>query len=116
MEITLKPCPFCGGRADKKAYEAALNAIYNICCPFCFANSGTFRTAEMAIEAWNRRAGKDHRQARIGLAERIFIKIIEMVDNPFLASGDRTALIKLSIELADEFFAHANNEETNDPK
>ena len=60
METELKPCPFCGGRAE-------LHEEGNYClvkCTQCGAETGIVRMSlkycanEKVIEAWNRRAKK----------------------------------------------------------
>lgn len=65
--IPLKPCPFCGGKAE--LYYAPYNKMklipcYSAFCTECRIMIGTtknnmtdfFRTKEEAAEAWNRRA------------------------------------------------------------
>ena len=62
----LKPCPFCGGSA--KIYYAPANLLndipcFGVCCERCNVMIGTvaanrtdfFRTANDAVDAWNRR-------------------------------------------------------------
>lgn len=69
-EIKLKPCPFCGGKAEicKDNYN---NYLVSCCCGVimgveledgCELVDGwraTFNTMEEAIEAWNRRIEND---------------------------------------------------------
>ena len=62
----LKPCPFCGGKMvevlNRLEEEPEMELIgltednWNVLCRDCFGFGGTRRTAEEAIEAWNRRA------------------------------------------------------------
>lgn len=61
--MKLKPCPFCGGEAQKQAKEVnGLRAIY-VVCKKCGASSGIYKTRNPrvkdeenpAIKAWNRR-------------------------------------------------------------
>ena len=63
MKTKLKPCPFCGGEAAKRAEEInGIRAIY-VLCKECSASSGVYRTRNPrvrdeenpAIKAWNRR-------------------------------------------------------------
>lgn len=60
-EIKLKPCPFCGGKAE---FETNVNVLYKtiwVCCKKCKVNTMNFESdlyscaAEKAAEAWNRR-------------------------------------------------------------
>lgn len=51
-ETKLKPCPFCGGRAQMNyAGERKL-----IICSECLIHTEPYDTYEKAAEAWNRRA------------------------------------------------------------
>lgn len=62
----LKPCPFCGGDAEKRYIKrkklfASMRFPYNthyvyVCCKVCGATSRVCVSVENAIEAWNRRA------------------------------------------------------------
>lgn len=64
----LKPCPFCGGKAEeafikRKKLFASMQFPYNthyvyIRCKTCGATGKLCWTVENAIEAWNRRAGE----------------------------------------------------------
>lgn len=67
--IELKPCPFCGGKANigygRIASHEAIVTITALCCNchigiFKYRSKenewNTFQTEEEAIEAWNRRA------------------------------------------------------------
>ena len=47
----LKPCPFCGGKAEMKSYTR-----FWVACDDCLSETSTYSTKEEAIEAWNRRA------------------------------------------------------------
>ena len=51
MEHTLKPCPFCGGKAEVNEF----NDFIWIYCSVCESETTLFVTLEQAIEAWNRR-------------------------------------------------------------
>ena len=61
-EIELKPCPFCGGKAEiKKIMDLprACEWLYVVYCHFhdCPAKpSVCFETLDGAVAAWNRRA------------------------------------------------------------
>lgn len=54
----LKKCPFCGGEAKVEYFKSINNVeivAAEVMCTKCRASSGTYRTKEEAIEAWNRR-------------------------------------------------------------
>lgn len=71
MSEQLKPCPFCGGRADTTQVWETLNTPWPAgtwtvgCCEergLCWASAHHFNmcypTRERAIEMWNRRANE----------------------------------------------------------
>ena len=60
VEETLKPCPFCGGRAYVSAHADVLftKHWYSIRCFNCDADTYWYyhcKTAEEAAEKWNKR-------------------------------------------------------------
>lgn len=63
--IELKPCPFCGGKAELNVDPEAIadtegrRWAYTVSCNRCCAVSGLAYLPEKAIEAWNRRANND---------------------------------------------------------
>ncbi len=59
---SLKPCPFCGGKAT--AFQASGEADYAamVGCGECDVGTTCFETREEAIEAWNRRPAPSHDQ------------------------------------------------------
>ena len=52
MTEELKPCPFCGGKAELFGTEET--GVFYVECLDCNVNDN-FDTAEEAIAAWNRR-------------------------------------------------------------
>ena len=48
----LKPCPFCGGKANLKDYQIE----FRVMCPECGGRANLCITAKEAAEAWNMRA------------------------------------------------------------
>ena len=75
-ETELKPCPFCGGKANVYEYEAEQaiydkdtlgfldierSARYGCGCPVCGCIIADKTSKEQAINAWNRRADNEKR-------------------------------------------------------
>lgn len=60
--MPLKPCPFCGGEAEKKKYFFQHKLVYVVMCGGCGSRSPMFleEAKERAIEAWNRRANDEN--------------------------------------------------------
>ena len=48
----LKPCPFCGRKAELRVYSAELQFVQ---CVNCLSSSNAFPTGREAIAAWNER-------------------------------------------------------------
>ncbi len=65
----LKPCPFCGGRADVSIdSEPVVDTegrrwAYTVVCNRCCATSGLTYLPQKAIEVWNRRAGNGNKES-----------------------------------------------------
>jgi Lar family restriction alleviation protein len=63
--IELKPCPFCGGKAELNVDPEAIVDIegrrwaFTVSCNRCCAASGLTYLPEKAVEAWNRRKNND---------------------------------------------------------
>jgi len=60
-EIKLKPCPFCGGKAEIiKCLRRGISITYTVSCGAggCMANISYCPSEDAAIKAWNRRAAK----------------------------------------------------------
>ncbi len=54
----IKPCPFCGARANLHHTKDARGVIFTaIRCDGCFAHSAYFFNPRHAVEAWNSRVG-----------------------------------------------------------
>lgn len=53
-EIKLKPCPFCGGKADILGENKYLPGTI-VHCTECQVETPMYKNREDAIKAWNRR-------------------------------------------------------------
>ena len=53
----LKPCPFCGGKAEFETYGGTACAVTCRKCR-CGTPTVSLNDGERAVEAWNRRAGR----------------------------------------------------------
>ena len=61
-EIKLKPCPFCGGKAELfKGYS--LSHVY---CRNCNAQTDSLKSSKRAVELWNARPIEDDLNEQIG--------------------------------------------------
>ena len=63
MNEQLKPCPFCGSKAEIEHKRNLLTWIVqcsNQSCPASYMIGADYETEEQAIDAWNRRATNDH--------------------------------------------------------
>ena len=57
MTNELKPCPFCGGKAEYRAAKYVRTAFrHSVVCLDCFASIPPKDSEQEAIEAWNTRA------------------------------------------------------------
>lgn len=61
MNDKLKPCPFCGGKAE--IYEDTIIKslpAYSVYCTKCYARTyGLYDKKDDAIESWNRRVNEN---------------------------------------------------------
>jgi len=57
ITATIKPCPFCGGKAYVGVYDyEAYGESVCVRCSGCHVETFEYDTVENAIEAWNSRA------------------------------------------------------------
>ena len=74
MEHTLKPCPFCGGKAEIKTDEHPHKPNNSFYCVQCFGDCGDgdlwFNTKEEAVKHWNHRPIEDKLAEQIAEYER----------------------------------------------
>ena len=62
MKDNLKPCPFCGSRAEIENEPKEISDGENwlhVVCTECSSNSGYYLSKESAREAWNMRCDND---------------------------------------------------------
>ena len=69
MGVKLKPCPFCGNKANIFTInndnvfipkeEVSKENNYSVRCLSCFCGTGLYRDINRVIEAWNRRIDDD---------------------------------------------------------
>ena len=52
MSKELKPCPFCGGKAELRSFTATLQFVQ---CQECLSGTTAFVVSEDALTAWNKR-------------------------------------------------------------
>lgn len=74
-ETKLKPCPFCGGEANKRiAFPVDSDGMemnmYIVGCKNCDIDFSALWDEERAIELWNRRA-EEHNNCWIACSERL---------------------------------------------
>ena len=61
MTQTLKPCPFCGGKAEIRHVQAYYDDKrgkylgYFVICKNCLTSGDNYATEAQAANAWNRR-------------------------------------------------------------
>lgn len=58
----LKPCPFCGGKAELhtiKDFDGKIIAA-NVQCIVCGGSGGKFSSATNAVDVWNRRCDNEN--------------------------------------------------------
>lgn len=59
MSEALKPCPFCGGKAEMIRYPANGKVTVSCRSSGCMANISFCVSKDRAIEAWNRRVNNE---------------------------------------------------------
>jgi len=68
MSETLKPCPFCGGKAELYVY--VINGDKRIRCSHCGCSTSGYGEPEYAVTAWNRRTDEWRPASETPLIER----------------------------------------------
>jgi Lar family restriction alleviation protein len=93
-EEELKPCPFCGAKAQmdvKRGFKGKIMCAFGY-CPKCDARGGVYSTREGATQAWN---GRTRVGAWIPVSER-------------LPKLDETGYAYVLVSMDDEFVATTN--------
>ncbi|MBQ3758701.1 MAG: Lar family restriction alleviation protein [Synergistaceae bacterium] len=59
--LELKPCPFCGGKAEIRRQLTSTSSIggFFVLCLTCLTSSDNYRSMEVAADHWNRRMYHD---------------------------------------------------------
>ncbi len=52
MTEELKPCPFCGGKAEVRMFSPTVMIVQ---CKSCLATTFAFDSEHEAVKSWNRR-------------------------------------------------------------
>ena len=96
-DVTLKPCPFCGGEATRTTMRRfKYVSCENSDCSIVVEAGAFFSREEEAIAAWNTRTGEDERIAQAVAAERArILAILDKQERIWKASGDTRALSAL---------------------
>ena len=68
MSDELKPCPFCGGKAE------IISGVGFFCvsCSFCCGETNLYNTKQDAIYAWNKRAQPTFTTDQLDAIRRMF--------------------------------------------
>jgi Lar family restriction alleviation protein len=87
-EEELKPCPFCGAKAQmdvKRGFKGKIMCAFGY-CPKCDARGGVYSTREGATQAWN---GRTRVGAWIPVSERLPEKEVDVL----VSFGDNFSVI-----------------------
>jgi Lar family restriction alleviation protein len=52
---SLKPCPFCGGKANVGRFDVDTDYPYLVCCSSCLCQLFSFKKRIEAVKMWNGR-------------------------------------------------------------
>ena len=55
----LKPCPFCGSKAEVWISKYYCESFVKICCTKCFAETDGYKEIDEAYNAWNMRVNNE---------------------------------------------------------
>ena len=64
MDYSLKPCPFCGGKAEMQTLYAPLHE-YFVKCRKCGIEQKLYKSRRTATIAWNRRTADANGQKEV---------------------------------------------------
>lgn len=70
MSDKLKPCPFCGGKAE--FFEDEFFCRYSVICTECGAKTTVYCVKQDAIDAWNWRIGPTFTPDELDAIRRMF--------------------------------------------
>lgn len=67
----LKPCPFCGGKADITKFYNGFSEWYTVQCFNCHVSQtgNSYHSVERAVEEWNKRADESEKKETVSTSE-----------------------------------------------
>ena len=71
MNFELKPCPFCGGKAE--FFEDEFFCRYSVVCTECGARTYTYCVERDAMDAWNGRIEPTFTPDELDTIKRMFL-------------------------------------------
>lgn len=75
-KLELKPCPFCGGKADYDYDDYGIHAF----CTKCDSRTGDFETINEALNSWNFRPIEDIHNNEITCLREALVEIKNTVE------------------------------------
>lgn len=60
MSVKLKPCPFCGGRAEPREEKDTHHKWFYVRCTECGSRTNRYYWLNFAIKVWNTRTPIPH--------------------------------------------------------
>ena len=98
MTDELKPCPFCGGKAEMLGED---DGMYQVVCPNCAANIDNYDDEkEVAAKKWNKRKIEDAQAAEIKRMREALELIAK--EKFYFARGEEEEQIRRVCEIAEE--------------
>ncbi len=92
MSEELKPCPFCGGKAELRRYGDS--AYYYIECTQCEVGAYFYNTDNDAIAAWNMRTEAENNTRLIAAAPKMY----ELLKEELIPTSDYGGILSFARE------------------